>query len=151
MGTWGYGIFENDSAADWVYAYESDGAVAVERALSAVSDAIGQGHLDADTAAIALGAAEAIAFAAGVPSSAVNQETLETFARHSEAVHAIPEGPLRALKVVASIFGRGPDGVRLESELLDLWSEEDVAKDDFDGFKQTVQDLAIRLKRVMQA
>ena len=56
MGTWGYGIFENDSAADWVYAYESDGAVAVERALSAVSDAIGQGHLDADTAAIALGA-----------------------------------------------------------------------------------------------
>ena len=56
MGTWGYGSFDNDDAADCVYEFESSGRAAVASALRRVSELADGKHLDASEATTALAA-----------------------------------------------------------------------------------------------
>ena len=65
MGAWGTGNFENDAVSDWLA--ELVDWTSVRSALVEVLDAAPEVHVDADTCAIALGAAEAVAACLGRP------------------------------------------------------------------------------------
>ena len=65
MGAWGVGIFQNDTALDWVGSLvDQDGAVQIHAALDDVLG-IGADYLDADLSDIALAAIEVIALLCG--------------------------------------------------------------------------------------
>ena len=65
MGAWGVGIFQNDTALDWVgRLVDQDGAVQIHAALDDVLG-IGADYLDADLSDIALAAIEVIALLCG--------------------------------------------------------------------------------------
>lgn len=58
-GAWGYGSFENDSAADWVY--ELEGAKNAQYLLTVFNAIPKKSYIDMDTCAAAIGAAEVTA------------------------------------------------------------------------------------------
>ena len=119
MGTWGYGSFDNDDAADWVYEFESSGRAAVAAALRRVSELADGKYLEAPEATTALAAAEIVAAAHDGDQSKLSDEARSAFAAHLQSL----TGSLdiaTARRVVERI-------VR-QSELKDLWEETDESQ-----------------------
>jgi hypothetical protein len=117
MGTWSGEPFGNDVAAD--FAWELD----EQKRWNVVKDALrealaSRGPLDADTASIAIAAAEVVAHGIGRPTqSDAYTESVESFVRRARK----PSGRLvraaeRAVSVAASADG----------ELAELWAESDA-------------------------
>jgi hypothetical protein len=150
MGTWGTGIFENDSAADWVYALEEGGASAVDAALSAASAGAADGYVDADAGACALAAAEAVAAAHGAPSPTLSDEMKAAVGAHGAAIRGLEDIQRRAILAVMSVVGQAPGGKTFDSELVDLWGEDDVAEEDFQAFMSSLKDVTSRIKATME-
>jgi hypothetical protein len=114
MGAWGYGNFDNDDAADWVYEFETSGAGAVSAALRGVSQRGGDEHLDASEAAIALAAAEIVAAAKDGDLTKLSETARRAFATHRQSV-------TRSLDVAGA---RGVvERILRQSELKELWEE----------------------------
>ena len=123
MGDWGYGPFDNDDAADWIYEVEaSDGLGAVRTKLTQVLDV--EDELESPYAYEGLAAAEILAIAIGHGSSAVTR----TF---SAWISRLDERPTNvdlalALAVIDRITGH-------DSELMNCWIEEST-KDEWLGY-----------------
>ena len=112
MGTWGFGSFENDDAADWVYGLEeADDLGYVHATLEAAAGA--DGYLEAPEATTALAAAEVVAALDGRPAPDLPDGVQAWIATHPLPV----DGSLRELaqRAVARVAG--------DSELRELWEE----------------------------
>jgi hypothetical protein len=132
MGAWGYGTFENDVAADWVYGLESEGLEHIPATLRAVLE--DDDYLDSDIASEGLAAAEVVARLSGRPGEDVGDvEELDAWLG-SNRIEPPPEWVAAALAAVDRV-------VAPNSELADLWGEtEDVA-----AWRASVADLRQRL------
>jgi Domain of unknown function (DUF4259) len=134
VGAWGTGSFQNDSASDWFYTVEE----AVEPGLvisSALDDALAEtGYLELDSASAAIAAAELLASCAGQAPHDLPDHIRRWVMEHSHQPHAAEIEP--AVHAVAR--------VRSESELRDLWEEEQGPKN---SWLQAVDDLIARLGR----
>jgi hypothetical protein len=137
MGTWDPSVFGNDEAADWGGELADNGSVkAVEQLLSTIASYPLTEYLESGTGASALAAAEVVAAALGKPmvETAYNKEVLDWATRHPE---------LAGLRQLAQ---RAADRVRTpESELLELWEEEDTDPRDREDWQNSIADLVIRL------
>ena len=130
MGSWGFGTFENDDAADWAadLAEMGEDALideALERVLEAESD-----YIEAPDASCALAAAEVVAALHGRPGHGLPDE-LRSWIEGKPT----PEGTVvqKARKAVAAI--------KKGSELRDIWEE----SDGLDDWQPIVDDLERRL------
>lgn len=114
MGAWGVGIYENDTAADWVGDLEADGASVIG---SALREALEVEYLDVDVGCRALAAADVIGrLRVGEPAIA-DPDAVRTWIASHPAEPS--EGLLRlAERAVDRVLGA-------ESELVALWAETD--------------------------
>jgi Domain of unknown function (DUF4259) len=130
MGSWGFGTFENDDAADWAadLAEMGEDALideALERVLDAESD-----YIEAPDASCALAAAEVIAAMQGRPSLGLPDEIRSWIEGKPSPQTEVVQ---KARKAVAAI--------KKGSELRDLWEESDGLED----WQPIVDDLERRL------
>ena len=134
MGSWGSGIFDNDTASDWAFGLEgtSDTAL-IDAALNAVLE-VGGEYLEAPVAEEGLAAAETVARMKG--QWGVRDAYTEPMDTWVERYNRPPSGDLirRALAVVDRVVSE-------PSELLELWTE----GDDADAWKASIADLRTRL------
>ena len=115
MGAWGVGIYENDTASDWVYELEASGAAVIGSSLQAVL--ADDTYLDAHLACRALAAADVIGRlrvgeASGPGPAAVLAWVRAHPADPSETLLRLAE------RAVDRVVGTG-------SELDELWAETD--------------------------
>jgi len=130
MGAWGAGSFENDDAADWVSALEeADGSKFLAKTLKR---AVGDGELDAETAACAVAAAEVVAGLKQAPRASLPVEVEDWIAAHVG----------RHEKDLSSLALEALDRVRHDSELQDLWEEQGPQ-----DWSAALDDLEERLRR----
>lgn len=128
MGTWGYGTFHNDDAADWLYELDEGGLDVLDSALQAVR--VG-GFPASPECCTALAAAEVVAAMRGRPAPDL-PEDLQAWLRQRRAP---PSAGLveRAQQAVAAVL--------VDSELAELWRE----SGQFAAWEAVVRDLAARL------
>jgi Domain of unknown function (DUF4259) len=129
MGAWGAGVFENDTALDWLDALERTGAAAVNAALRSLPDAAA-GYVDADQASDALAAAEIVAASRGHPAAELPGEAADWVQAHGPSV------PYDLTEVAVDAVAR----IRTDSELRDLWEESGA-----DEWYAALDDLLARL------
>lgn len=134
MGAWDADTFDNDTACDWAYELESAADLSCVRdALSAVIDS-GDAYVDADVACRALAACEVIARLNG------NWGKRDSYTETADKwVASHPQTPPSDLVATALAV---IDRVRTEqSELLELWEEEDAS-----DWHKAVDDLRKRVE-----
>jgi hypothetical protein len=113
MGAWGEGVFENDTALDWLGELEEQPLI--QTVTIALSDAAGEtDYLDASLGCEALAAAELVAYALGRAPSEPD-ERLAALADDLDGLRDHAALAARAVTVIA-------DSDR--SELTDLWTED---------------------------
>ncbi len=136
MGTWDIGIFDNDTACDWLYELEDrEDLSLVLQALENVIE-VEDDYLDAPDAEKALAAAETVARLKGNGGkSNASTEILDQWVGHAKIVPA--KDIVKKSMIVIDRILREP------SELLANWKEES----DFDDWKNVIADLKERLKR----
>jgi hypothetical protein len=135
MGAWGTGIFDNDTACDWIYDLEETNDLSlIESTLDKVID-VGAEYLDADEAQEALAAAEAVARLKR--NWGIRNSYTETLDKWVKTTGLIPTQALieKALKAVERVIS-GP------SELLELWGE----SNEFTVWEESIKDLLKRLR-----
>ena len=135
MGTWGFGNFENDAAADWLYDFGENDFRLIDRTLAGVAAMLEVDELDAEEAQEVLVAAECVAAAAGLPPDDPPQELAEWLAENSP-MRVKPEYIEMARQAVARVFTK--------SELRDLWLE----SDEFGAWETAVANLQSRLNQI---
>lgn len=113
MGTWGHRAFENDGAADWVWALKEGRLTAVEAAFDEVLAA--DTYLEAPSCENAIAAGAALCALLKCPTG----ESPKGVADWVAAEKTQPSARLmdKAKKAISRILG--------ESELRELWSESD--------------------------
>ena len=117
MGAWGTGIFENDTALDWVWALE-DAEDALALIGATLERVVGNGvdYLDAGDAEEALAAAQVISMLQGNPGSEGDySEELDAWVRQ----HPLAVPPALAQKARTALARI----VAPHSELAELWEE----------------------------
>ncbi|MBL8315397.1 MAG: DUF4259 domain-containing protein [Rubrivivax sp.] len=136
MGTWSHEIFGNDSACDWAADLASvDSLRPIEAAIGAVARASEDG-VDADAAAEALAAAEAIARLRGHPGErSAYSEALDDWVLRTR----LQPPPTLVRDALAAVERIGSPG----SELHESWSEGDEGA----AWLATLADLRSRLGR----
>src|SRR4051794_36794513 len=130
MGAWGTGVFDNDDALDWFDALERRGADAVLVALETVPEE--DDYIEAPQANEALAAAEIVAAARGRSAAGLPGEGTDWVQAHAAEIgdELVP----LAIGAVTRI--------RADSELKDLWEEDDSASE----WLAVVDDLLARLR-----
>jgi len=133
MGAWGFKIFENDDAADFVAEFENSGAVAVAGALDAACN--NPGYIEAPDGSVALAAAAIVAAANGKSEflSKPAQTALRTVSNW-QALSGLKGKAIQAVEWVSS-----PN-----SELMELWAE--AAPADAASFKNELNRLRAALR-----
>ncbi|PZQ48540.1 MAG: hypothetical protein DI556_13850 [Rhodovulum sulfidophilum] len=139
MGAWGTGMFENDTAQDWLGEYAAEGASAVVGALMMAEEQAEEGYLEAPQASAALAACEAVAASFGRPLAAAPRELVDSLSADAPQIKAFPDLRLRCVNVVG-LVGSAPE----TSELLALWGE--VGGLDQATFEAALGDLNDRLQ-----
>lgn len=134
MGAWGRGVFENDTSCDFASVIADGGGIdALNEALDRVLSSEGN-YLEAPDAEEGLAAADIVARLRGSPGQqSAYTAAVDAWVAKSKAVVS-DEMAHKAKQVIARILAE-------PSELLELWSE----SDDFDGWKQAVEDVGQRL------
>ena len=135
MGTWGFGNFENDAAADWLYDFGENDFRLIDRTLAGVAAMLEVDELDAEEAQEVLVAAECVAAAAGLPPDDPPQELAEWLAENS---------PMRVKLEYVEMARQAVARVLTKSELRDLWLE----SDEFGAWETAVTNLQSRLNQV---
>jgi len=131
MGAWGFKTFDNDDAADWVFAFEEEGAGLVAATLTAALDETDD-HLDASVCCEALAAAEMVAAAKTGDMTHLSEEAAAALKGKADGL-ASPENIELAREAVTRI--------KTDSELRDLWEE----AEEFADWTGDVEGLAARL------
>lgn len=116
MGAWGYGVYDNDSAADWAEDLADGGLATLEHALSSASS---EDYLESPEGSALIAAADVVArLKSGGGEQSPSAETVVEWVQANQAADwqhlVIPA--LAALERVAS-----PEN----SELYELWAEAD--------------------------
>jgi hypothetical protein len=135
MGAWGVGIFENDTAADFVHEIvKSRDFNAINASLSKVVSS-GIDYLEAPDAEEALVAAEVV-FRAKFSSrdQGVCSEQIEMWVKENASLVPSDELVVKAKTAVSRVLTE-------PSELLELWQE----SDEFNTWKNNVESLLARL------
>lgn len=114
MGAWGVGTFDNDAALDWVATLDEGEGIDVLRATFA--DTFQDEYLDADNGCAALAAAEVVAALAGKPAASLPDSVTNWVARVE--IELTPTDIALARRSVERVRAH-------DSELLELWSEDD--------------------------
>jgi hypothetical protein len=113
MGAWGFGPFENDDAADWMYELnESNDFTVARTVLTRIANHAE--YLEAPECSTAIAAAEVVAAAILQPSPALPEEVAAWTATHASEVTAAD-----VTVAVAAVDRTLAD----DSELRDLWAE----------------------------
>ena len=134
MGTWGHGIFENDAAADFAADLLNGGPISlISDALDRVLNA-GREYLEAPDAEACLAAVEMVAM---LKHRRVSDSLASTGIAAWIETHPAPV----SAKMVAKAKKAIDRVTTAPSELLEIWEE----SDDFDAWKQAVDDLRSRL------
>lgn len=134
MGAWGHDVFENDSAVDWVYELEEQGAALISTTLESVLQAGGD-FLDADIASEGLAAAEALARLLGRPGQTdPYTESLDAWIA-SNRFEPSPNLIKAAVASLDLVLGAN-------SELAELWAEEEES---LGRWRSAVEGLRLRL------
>jgi hypothetical protein len=132
MASSGTGTFDDDDAMDWLDSFESEGASAIESALTPVAELGREEYLEAPEASHALAAAELVAAALSGEDDRLPDNFRPRLAKYVDAINDADHTAL-ARKAVARVLR--------SSELKELW--EDAGDEDWeDG----VRDLLERLK-----
>lgn len=120
MGAWGVGPFENDDAGDWAWSFDGADAAAglrtIREALEPVADAGPKKYIEAPDGALAVAAAEALAFALGRGGGASSYN--ESITGWVERTHPTVDPALIELARRALSRARAEN-----SELRKLWDE----------------------------
>lgn len=135
MGAWGIGVFENDTALDWLADFMTNDFRLIDRTLAGVAAMQDVDFLDADEACEVLAAAECVAAAAGLPSADLLDEITDWVAVN-QPIQVKPEYVRMAVTAVAR--------VRTQSELQALWAE----TDEYLAWITAVADLQTRLQTI---
>lgn len=134
MGSWGSGVFDNDTAADWAYGLHSGGVSYVAAALRTAVDS--GDFLDSDEGAEALAAAETVARLrdpAWEPSP--YSEAVDEWVR-AQSGEVPADLAVLAAAAVRRVLSAG-------SELADLWEE--AGADESAEWRRNLEDLVGRL------
>jgi hypothetical protein len=136
MGAWGIGIFENDSALDWVaeLVEENDESIIYSTLASIDSnvESITDSYIEEPDATAILAAAEIVAYLSGNPSGDLPQEVVDW----------AEENKLNNLSELLELARSSVKTVKKNSELRELWEE----SDEFDGWLSVVEELERRLQ-----
>jgi hypothetical protein len=133
MGAWGHGSFDNDDAADWVYAFEKDGRAAVAQALRNAADLSNEEYLEAPEASAAVAAAELVAAARDGDLSKLSEAARNAFVSHSRYL---------ADEDLVELARRAVERIQRQSELKELWEESENS----DDWAREMDHLATRLR-----
>ncbi|MBR2568238.1 MAG: DUF4259 domain-containing protein [Paenibacillus sp.] len=129
MGAWGYGNLENDSVLDWVEELlESNDLSLISEAIDEVLE---DDELDADTASIAIGAAEVLAALQGRHGEEAYDEELAAWMKQrlGQGADLLPKAQAALTKILD------------ESELKTLWEE----SESYEEWVRTIKELEQRL------
>jgi len=130
MGAWGYGNFDNDEAADWVWELEDAGSLEpVISALETIENS--RSEPEAFESSVALAAAEVVAAIFGRPSADFPESLVEI----AQSLSASAPENLRARARAVALR------IKAESELRDLW----VEPGGLAAWEQVLDDLLNRL------
>lgn len=132
MGAWGTGLFENDTALDWLVDFGENDFRLIDRTLAGVAHLQAVDELDADEASEALAAAECVAAALGRPAADLPAK-LQAWVTENHPIQVKPAYVAMAQRATARVLA--------QSELRDLWAE----RDDFAAWQTAVLDLQQRL------
>ena len=127
------GTFEHDDVADWLAGFETDGAAAIEAALTHINEMEKDDFIEGSDAAFALAAAELVAAARD-----------EDFARLPKSIHAALEGHEDAINAakLTSAARKAVSRVLRNSELKDQAEEEGEGEE----WSESVGELLERLR-----
>ena len=142
---WGPGVFENDDAADWIWALEEEGAKAVDAALETALEGAQHGRISLADGHKALAAAEAVAFAHGRGAETLEDDQRAAMEAAATAVRHLPDIRKTTVRAIIAVLGQGPDGKPVASELALKWENTGSGKE-FKAFMARVEDLAKRVK-----
>lgn len=136
MGAWGTGIFENDSALDWVaeLVEENDESM-IHSTLASIDDkmeSIVDTYIEEPDASSILAAAEIVSYFSGNPSDDLPQEVIDW----------LEENKLKNISELLELARSSVKIVKNKSELRELWEE----SDEFDGWLSVVEELESRLQ-----
>lgn len=132
MASGGTGTFDDDDAMEWLDGFESEGASAIETALTTVTELGREDYLEAPEASHALAAAELVAAALSGEDDRLPDNFRPKFAKYIDAINDA-ELTAQARKAVARVLR--------SSELKETW--EDAGDEDWE---EGVRDLLERLK-----
>jgi hypothetical protein len=132
MGAWGFRIFENDDAADFVAEFEQEGIIPLSRALNEVCESE---YIEAPEGSVALAAAAIVAAATGIQDVLPDEVEAALKSVNSwQAISGLKGQARRAVECVASS----------KSELIELWN--DAAPEDLAGFRIEMESLQNALR-----
>jgi hypothetical protein len=135
MGAWGYGIYDNDVAADWAPELIVHGIAAVHNALAAVVEAE---YVEAPEGNCALCAADVVArLVLGGGEISAYCEDVITWVEANTGLPG-PDLVVLALRSIDCVRGEG-------SELAELWAEDPRS---FAEWSRTLSELEGRLRSV---
>ena len=109
------GTFDHDEVADWLAGFETDGAAAIEAALTLVNDMDKDDFIEATDAAFALAAAELVAAARDEDNSRIPKTIHASLEGHEDSINAAK---------LATSARKAVSRVLKNSELKDLAEEE---------------------------
>ena len=136
MGAWGTGIFENDSALDWIgeLVAENDESIiystlaSIDNKVESITDT----YIEEPDASAILAAAEIVAYLSGNPSDDLPEEVVDW----------LEENKLNNISELLELARSSVKTVKKKSELRELWEE----SDEFDDWLSVVGELERRLQ-----
>lgn len=134
MGAWGTLNFENDTALDFVYEIEEEGANRIKIAIEAVNSREEDSFLDSDLCSEALAAIEYIA--------AAKDKVSEDFPEDAEEwLTPANKENLLAIRNLIANSKQAIDRIKHNSELKDLWEE----TEEFEEWNKVLDGLVTRI------
>jgi hypothetical protein len=136
MGAWGIGIFENDSALDWIaeLVEENDESIiystlaSIDNKVESITDT----YIEEPDASAILAAAEIVAYLIGNPSDDLPEEVVDW----------LEENKLNNISELLELARSSVKTVKKKSELRELWEE----SEELDGWLSVVEELESRLQ-----
>jgi hypothetical protein len=131
MGAWGHRFDENDSAADWIAAFEDAPSWShIQSALQTILEADDVYDLDTDETSAALVAGEIVAAALGRANERLQPNIQQWVAANALEIESLQTDAAKAAALIKS-----------DSELRELWDDSEDAAE----WIATVDDLISRL------
>lgn len=131
MGAWGYNVFDNDDAGDWVWdLVESTDLSAITEALNAVTDDA-EDYIEAPECSMAVAASEVVAALHGRPAETLPDEVSKWLSGKPVPDAVISAKAIKAIETVLK-----------DSELKELWEENE---EEYSNWVASLNDIKLRI------